>query len=99
MSDRPTSPSEPDNEHRVPTSYEELISILEALPTLVREKRRRDRLTLRGAGERSGIGFNTLSRVEQGEQCSLSNALRLLHWVAEPSSGGGAVAKPEGQTP
>lgn len=72
-----------DNERGAPSTYDELIGVLEALPVLVREKRRRDRLSLRRAAELTGVGFNTISRFEQGEACSLGNAVQLLRWVGE----------------
>lgn len=65
--------------------------MLEALPVLVREKRRRDRLSCRAAGGASGVGFNTVSRVERGEHCSLENALALLRWVGAPDCTGHCV--------
>lgn len=69
------------NADGVPASYGELIEVLFALPTLVREKRRRDGLSLRAAGDHSGVGFNTVTRTERGEHCSLENAIRLLRWL------------------
>lgn len=71
--------------------YAELIEVLEALPLLVREHRRRLKLTLREAGERAGVGFNTLYRLESRVgDCSLSNALAILRWLgADPPGGTG----------
>lgn len=63
------------------TSYGELADILENLPFLVREGRRFRGLNLRDAGEQSGVGFNTLSRVERGMSCSVPNAIAILRWL------------------
>lgn len=69
------------NPDGVPSSYGELIDVLFALPTLVREKRRRDGLSLRAAGDDSGVKFNTVTRTERGEHCSLENVIRLMRWL------------------
>ena len=71
--------------------YAELIEVLEALPLLVREQRRRLGITLREAGEQSGVGFNTLYRIEaRVSECSLSNAVAILRWLgADPPGGTG----------
>ncbi len=65
-----------------PTSYAELVSVLQALPLLVREKRRRDGLSIRAAAKLVGVSFGTLNRFETGEDIVLSNAVALLRWVA-----------------
>lgn len=65
-----------------PTSYDELIELLAALPLLIREKRRRDGLTLRAAGKATGLSFSTVYRVEQGESDpTLSHVIVLLRWL------------------
>ncbi len=67
------------------TSYAELADLLESLPFLVREGRRVRRLSLRAAGEQSGVGFNTLFRVERGMGgCSVPNAIEILRWLDTP---------------
>jgi hypothetical protein len=68
--------------------YAELLEVLDALPLLVRERRRQLKLTLREAGEAAGVGFNTLYRVESriGE-CSLSSAVAILRWLGGTDGG------------
>ncbi|MFG1683531.1 helix-turn-helix domain-containing protein [Nonomuraea sp. NPDC049269] len=56
-------------------------AVLAALPELVREVRRARGLSLRAAGDQAGCGFNTLSRVERGMDCSLSSTLAILRWI------------------
>lgn len=70
-----------DHEGGVPTGYDDLIATLNALPVLVRHKRRVERLALRVAAAQSGTNFNTISRTERGEHCSLENAIRLFAWL------------------
>jgi hypothetical protein len=71
------------------TSYAELADILDNLPFLVREGRRSRGLNLRDAGKQSGVGFNTLSRVERGMDCMVPNAIAILRWLdtRQPADG------------
>jgi predicted transcriptional regulator len=62
--------------------YADLLSVLANLPVLVREKRRRDGLSLRAAATATGLSFATVHRVESGEDCVLSHARLLIEWVA-----------------
>jgi DNA-binding XRE family transcriptional regulator len=64
------------------TSYDELAQLLDQLPFLVRETRRRRGLTQRAAADEIGCGFSTISRLEAGgADCSLTNAIALLRWI------------------
>ena len=65
-----------------PTGYAELISVLEVLPVLVREKRRREGLSLRAAAKATGEVASTLSRFENGVDVQMTTALSLLRWVS-----------------
>lgn len=66
-----------------PTGYTELVEVLEALPTLVREKRRRESLSLREAAEQAGTSAATILRFERGDSVDFrGTALPLLKWVA-----------------
>jgi hypothetical protein len=69
-----------------PTSYAEVIDILERLPLLVREARRRRGLSLRAAARDAGVGFANISRCENGEGMHLSTVVPLLRWVGTPDS-------------
>lgn len=64
-----------------PTSYAELIELLDYLPVLVRETRRRKGLSVRAAAQQAGISFATLARAEQGEDLRRSTFVALLRWV------------------
>lgn len=63
------------------TSYGEILRVLDLLPDLVREKRRRDGLSLRGAEAASGVGMTTIMRFENGHDPSWSTGIALLRWV------------------
>lgn len=60
------------------TSYGELVSVLDSLPTLVLETRRRHGLTLREAAEKTGVSTNSLNRFERGIGGIHSDGLLLL---------------------
>lgn len=64
-----------------PTPYTELADVIAALPLLVREARRARGLSLRSAAAEIGIGFATVTRIEQGEDCVLSSAVAVLRWL------------------
>lgn len=65
-----------------PVPAEAALTVLAALPELLRETRRALGLSLRAAGDQAGCGFNTLSRVERGMDCTLFNAAAILRWIA-----------------
>ena len=81
------------NDREPLTGYGELVGIIEALPTLVREKRRRLGLTLRQAEEQSGVGQTTLHRYENRETISLEGLIALLRWVGTPDPVQGGEAR------
>lgn len=65
-------------------TYDELVRIIETLPTLVREKRRRLGLTLRAAEAQSGVGLTTIHRFERQETIAKDGLIALLRWVGTP---------------
>lgn len=70
-------------DNKVPTSYDELARVIEVLPTLVYERRRRDQLSLRDAAFQTGLSASTISRFETGSVVLRSdNLVTLLEWVA-----------------
>jgi hypothetical protein len=78
------------------SSYAELVDVLGLLPVLVREARRRRRLSLRAAAAQMGVSPSTAMRIEEGQDCALSNAVAVLRWLdgavttaAEPPAEGG----------
>jgi predicted transcriptional regulator len=65
-------------------SYPEMARVVELLPTLVREKRRRDGLSLRAAGDALGVAGSTVKRFEDGTGgVSGETVPVLLRWVGE----------------
>jgi ribosome-binding protein aMBF1 (putative translation factor) len=63
------------------TSYSELADVLASLPLLLREARRARGLSTRRAGAEIDCAFSTVHRIEQGEDCVLSNAVAVLRWL------------------
>jgi len=63
------------------TSYAELAEVLDALPMLCREKRRRQALSLRAAAREMDVNFSVLQRFENGDGIHLSNARLILLWL------------------
>lgn len=72
------------------STYDELVEVITNLRFLVREKRRRERLSYRAAAEAvglSGKSGSTLHRFEGGQDVSAENLVALIRWV-------GAAARP-----
>ncbi len=67
------------------TPYAEVADLLMNLPLLLREARRARRLSQRAAAVEMCISFATVSRIETGEDCVLSNAMTVLRWLDRPS--------------
>ena len=68
--------------NNAPSGYDELIRVIAEVPTLVCHKRRAEGLSLRQAGEASGVHFVTLARIERGENAMRSDILTaLLRWL------------------
>lgn len=70
------------------TPYSELADLLGHLPLLLREARRQRRLSVRAAATQLGMSFSTVSRIESGDDCVLSNAVAVLRWLGpwEPAT-------------
>lgn len=76
--------------------YSDLLDILDGLPLLVRETRRRRQLSMRKVADETGVTAPTIQRCEAGQQeVSLTNAKRLLQWLATPDP---VVVTTEGAT-
>lgn len=73
-----------------PTPYAELADIIGNLPLLLREARRARGLALRAAADELGMSFNTVTRIEQGTDCVLSNAVAVLRWLDQTAGKGAA---------
>ena len=63
------------------STYAEMMEVLDALPLLIREKRRRDGISMREAARQMGINPAVIHRIENGEGIHLSNARSVLHWL------------------
>jgi len=70
-----------------PTPYRELAGVLEGLPLLLREARRARGLSLRAAAGEIGMSFSTVTRIEEGVDCVLSNAVAVLLWLDQTPGG------------
>lgn len=65
----------------IPESYADLVTVLDALPLLVREKRRSAGLSQRAASREAGMDELAIHRVEKGEGMNVSTARQLLLWL------------------
>lgn len=63
------------------TSYSELADVLDSLPMLCKEKRRREALSLREASKQMGLSFSVVTRFENGTGVHLDSAKAVLHWL------------------
>jgi len=54
------------------------------LGEMLKERRRRKRLSLRDLADQIGVSFNTLSRVERGHVPDLRNLRRIADWLEVP---------------
>lgn len=64
-----------------PSSFADLAAILRRLPQLLADARRARGLSMREAGGQLDMSFATVARIEQGEDCALSNAVKVLAWL------------------
>lgn len=64
-------------------SYAQMMEVLDNLPMLVREKRRRLGLSLRAAAKDIGMSATAVTRLERGDDCSLSTIKAMLAWVSQ----------------
>ncbi|MBF4575050.1 helix-turn-helix transcriptional regulator [Frondihabitans sp. VKM Ac-2883] len=64
------------------TPYGELLDIFAALPVLIRDKRRREALTLRDAAGAAGISESAFARAEAGDDVISSTLVAVLKWLS-----------------
>jgi DNA-binding transcriptional regulator YiaG len=66
-------------------AYDEVIAVVEALPVILRETRRRKRLSTRQAADLLGVSFSSVARWERPAQCVPDRPaiIRILRWAAE----------------
>jgi ribosome-binding protein aMBF1 (putative translation factor) len=53
---------------------------------LLREARRARGLSLRAAADELGMSFNTVTRIEHGADCALSNAVAAMRWLDQTAA-------------
>ncbi len=58
-----------------------MAATLRDLPTTLRVARERECIGLREAAVRTGVSFNTLSRIERGHDYKVSAAVKILAWL------------------
>jgi transcriptional regulator with XRE-family HTH domain len=63
--------------------YAELIDLIENLPILVRETRRRRGLSMRAAADLTGLSFTTFARFEDGRPAHSLAVIALLRFVGD----------------
>jgi DNA-binding transcriptional regulator YiaG len=66
---------------RAPSTFADLVGVLDDLPAAIRAVRRARRLSLRQVGEQAGVSFSTVSRVESGADCDTGTVRALLLWL------------------
>jgi transcriptional regulator with XRE-family HTH domain len=65
------------------STYTEIVEVVVNLRFLVRERRRRERLSLRALGRMTGLSASTIVRFEQGNDISTEGLLTLVRWVGD----------------
>lgn len=71
-------------DHDQLASYGELCLVLEAIPVLLRETRRRKHQTMAAAGDDIGVAASTVMRWERREsEPGTSATIRILRWVEQ----------------
>ena len=65
------------------STYAELADVLDNLPMLCRENRRRRGLSLRAAATEIGSSLSTVLRFEESGACNLKHAVAIMRWLDE----------------
>lgn len=66
------------------SSYSELVEVILNLRFLVREKRRRERLSMREVGRQTGLSPSTFTRFEtHGHDLSTDGLVALVKWLGD----------------
>ena len=61
--------------------YADMADTLDHLDLIVREHRRARRMSLREAGESSGVDHSAIRRIEMGHSATLKTVAALLRWM------------------
>jgi DNA-binding XRE family transcriptional regulator len=62
-------------------TYAELADVLSHVRLLLQSMRRTRQLTMQEVADEIGFSIATVSRIESGKDCSLSNAVSVLRWL------------------
>ena len=62
--------------------YTDVLAVIDSLPVILREARRRRGASVRAAAQEIGVSFSTVSRIETGADCNLSHAVAALRWAS-----------------
>lgn len=64
--------------------YDEIIAVLDTLPVILRETRRRKGLSTREAADQLDVSFSSVARWERADQCVPDRPaiIRILRWAA-----------------
>lgn len=65
------------------STYTEIVEVLTNLRFLVRERRRRERISQRRLAEITGLANSSVHRFEQGKDVSTEGLLALVRWVGD----------------
>jgi transcriptional regulator with XRE-family HTH domain len=63
------------------TPYGEIITVVDNLPVILREARRRKQASMRDVAKETGLSLTTVSRAEAGENIRTDSMTTLLKWV------------------
>lgn len=67
------------------STYTEIVEVLTNLRFLVRERRRRERISMRRLAEITGLAGSSIHRFEHGKDVSTEGLLALVRWVGDLS--------------
>jgi hypothetical protein len=65
------------------STYAEIVEVITNLRFLVRERRRRERLSMRAVADLTGLNASSIHRFENGKDVSTDNLLALVRWVGD----------------
>lgn len=63
-------------------SRQPVIEALEGLPVALKVTRLARGVSQREVSRQTGVSYPTISRIEAGDDCLLSNAIAILQWIA-----------------
>jgi transcriptional regulator with XRE-family HTH domain len=70
---------------RKPTTFAEMVGVVESMPVILLNFRRARGLSQRDAAEQLGLSFSTVSRIESGAEFSSVSLKAVLIWLEATS--------------